>query len=60
MVQIQFDLDVEINKKLKLYMVFNNIKNKGKAVNNILNDYFTNNLKNDNLIYNLHQENKRC
>ncbi len=40
MVKIQMDIDEFVDKNLKLYMIYNDVKTKTEAIENILNEYF--------------------
>lgn len=40
MVQIQIDVHESVDKKLRIYMAYNNITSKAEAVNSALEEYF--------------------
>lgn len=40
MVQIQFDLSEDLNKKIKIFMAFNDIDSKADAIEAIVDEYF--------------------
>jgi hypothetical protein len=40
MVKIQMDVDEYLDKNLRIYMAYNNIKDKRDAINIIMNEYF--------------------